>query len=115
MNEWVIGTPDAALARTLAAELSLSHTTALVMVGRGLHDAAEAQRFLAPRLAALRAPDAMAGFSRAVERLAAAVRAGEPIGVFGDYDVDGVTTAALLTSFLRACGATVHVRVARRD
>jgi single-stranded-DNA-specific exonuclease len=43
------------------------------------------------------------------------VRGREPIGVFGDYDVDGVTTAALLTTFLRACGATVHVRIARRD
>src|SRR5262245_17246553 len=53
--------------------------------------------------------------ARAVGRIADAVARGERIGVFGDYDVDGVTTAALLTSFLRAAGAEVEVAVARRD
>jgi single-stranded-DNA-specific exonuclease len=53
--------------------------------------------------------------SRAVGRIADAVIAGQRIGVFGDYDVDGVTTAALLTAFLRSVGATVEVAVARRD
>ncbi|MFC3713524.1 single-stranded-DNA-specific exonuclease RecJ [Sphingoaurantiacus capsulatus] len=41
----------------------------------------------------------------AAERIAAAVRSGEPVVVFGDYDVDGATSAALLIRFLRACGA----------
>ena len=52
---------------------------------------------------------------RAVDRIAEAVTRGERFGVFGDYDVDGVTTAALLTSFLRAAGAEVECAVARRD
>src|SRR5262249_1577570 len=47
--------------------------------------------------------------------IADAIERGERIGVFGDYDVDGVTTAALLTSFLRAAGAQVEAAVARRD
>src|SRR5262249_7600549 len=47
--------------------------------------------------------------------IAGGVRGGGRIGVFGDYDVDGVTTAALLTAFLRSVGATVEVAVARRD
>jgi len=51
----------------------------------------------------------------AVGRLADAVDRGERIGVFGDYDVDGITTAALLTSFLRGAGAQVECAVARRD
>ena len=114
-ERWKIAEPDAERARALAAELALSEPTARVMIARGLADPDAARRFLAPRLGELRTPERMAGFARAVERLASAVRGGEPIGVFGDYDVDGVTTAALLTSFLRACGATVHPRVARRD
>ena len=113
--EWQIAQPDEQQAQSLARELALAPATALVLVGRGLSEPDAVARFLAPRLAELRSPDTMAGFARAVDRLARAVRAGEPIGVFGDYDVDGVTTAALLTSFLRKCGATVHVRVARRD
>lgn len=52
---------------------------------------------------------------RAVERIADAVQRRERIGVFGDYDVDGVTTAALLTSFLRDVGAEVDVAVASRE
>ena len=51
----------------------------------------------------------LAGLNRAVERIADAIDRGQRIGVFGDYDVDGVTTAALLTTFLRATGAEVEV------
>src|SRR5262249_34526436 len=51
-------------------------------------------------LGGLRRPDGLAGFAGAVERIVEAVRGGERIGVFGDYDVDGVTTAALLGGFL---------------
>lgn len=68
-----------------------------------------------PRLAELRPPAGLAGFERGVERIARAVQAGEPIAVFGDYDVDGVTTAALLTAFLRAAGAPVITQVAHRE
>jgi single-stranded-DNA-specific exonuclease len=113
-ERWAIGQPDVGQARALAGELRLSHTTALVLVARGLTQPADARRFLAPRLAELRTPDGMAGFTRAVERITSVVRSGAAIGVFGDFDVDGITTAALLTTFLRACGATVHPRLARR-
>jgi len=61
-------------------------------------------RFLAPRLADLRPPDGIADLDRTLDRLMPAVTAGERIGVFGDYDVDGVTTAAVLTNMLRAFG-----------
>ncbi|MCE9579290.1 MAG: single-stranded-DNA-specific exonuclease RecJ, partial [Deltaproteobacteria bacterium] len=60
-------------------------------------------------------PEGLAGFAEAIARIAGAITRGERIGVFGDYDVDGVTTCALLTQFLRAAGAAVEPRVARRD
>ena len=72
--------------------------TARLLVARGIAEADLAARFLAPRLANLRPPDGVADLPRAIERLAAALGAGETIGVFGDYDVDGVTTAAILTT-----------------
>src|SRR5262245_35230358 len=88
--------------------------TARLLVARGIAEADLAARFLAPRLADLRPPDGMADLPRALDRLAAAIAAGETIGVFGDYDVDGVTTAAILTSALRAFGARVVARAASR-
>ena len=106
---------DDAIVRVLAAELKLSPITARCLALRGIADAAAAGPFFAPRLAELRKPEGLAGLDTAAERIARAVQAGERIGVFGDYDVDGVTTAALLTSFLRAVGATVEVAVASRE
>src|SRR5690606_28167890 len=70
---------------------------------------------LRPQLADLRRPDEMAGFEPALDLLATARRAGWRVGVFGDYDVDGVTTATILTTYLEALGVEVVARVAHRD
>ena len=106
---------DEALVQKLAGALRVRPATARCLVGRGVTEPQDAQGFIDPRLAALRPPTGLAGMSRAVGRIADAVIAGRRIGVFGDYDVDGVTTAALLTAFLRSVGAEVEVAVARRD
>ena len=106
---------DETLVSKLAGALRVRPATARCLVGRGVTEPRDAQCFIDPRLAALRPPTGLAGMSRAVGRIADAVIGGRRIGVFGDYDVDGVTTAALLTSFLRGVGATVEVAVARRD
>jgi single-stranded-DNA-specific exonuclease len=88
--------------------------TARVLVGRGILRADSAARFLDPRLGDLRRPDGMADLDRALERLARALAGRERIAVFGDYDVDGVTTAAVLTTALRAFGGEVVPRAASR-
>ena len=106
---------DEALVSKLAGALRVRPATARCLVGRGVSEPNDAKGFIDPRLAALRPPAGLAGMPVAVARIADAVVANQRIGVFGDYDVDGVTTAALLTSFLRAAGATVEVAVARRD
>ena len=106
---------DERIVEKLAAALRVRPATARCLAARGVLSPSDAQGFIDPRLAALRPPAGLAGMPRAVERIADAVVRGERIGVFGDYDVDGVTTAALLASFLRAAGAGVEVAVARRD
>lgn len=110
-----MSSPAARTAAQLAAELGLSEVTAACLRARGVTDATAARAFLAPRLAGLRRPEGLAGFAPAVERIGHAVLRGQRLGVFGDYDVDGVSTAAVLTAFLRAVGAAVEVAVARRD
>jgi single-stranded-DNA-specific exonuclease len=102
---------DAAL---LARSLSLTRTAAAALVARGLSDPAASVRFLEPRLAHLTPPDAMRDRSETVERVARAVRARERICVFGDYDADGVTAAALLTDVLRVLGGEVTPMLADR-
>lgn len=112
---WKVRDVDDAAVGRLAGALGVHLVTARCLAARGITDPDTAKSYLSPRLGYLRKPDGLAGFERASARLAQAVKARERIGVFGDYDVDGVTTAALLTGFLRALGASVVPRVARRD
>jgi single-stranded-DNA-specific exonuclease len=111
---WQAPSIDESKAAALATAMRIRPLTARLLVARGIVEAEPASRFLDPRLANLRPPDGMADLARALDRLAAALAAGETIGVFGDYDVDGVTTAAVLTSALRAFGGRVVARAASR-
>jgi single-stranded-DNA-specific exonuclease len=108
-------TVDERVVDRLATALRVRPATARCLAARGVSDLKDARGFIDPRLGALRPPTGLAGMARAVERIADAVLRGERLGVFGDYDVDGVTTCALLTSFLRSAGASVEAAVARRD
>jgi single-stranded-DNA-specific exonuclease len=98
----------------LGRALKLTSTAATVLLARGLRDPEASARFLDPKLANLTPPGAMKDRNEAVARLARAVKAGERVCVFGDYDADGVTAAALLTSVLRALGAQVVTLLADR-
>jgi single-stranded-DNA-specific exonuclease len=111
---WRAPSVDDAVAAALASEAKLRPLTARVLVGRGIARADLVSKFLEPRLGDLRRPEGMADLERAIDRLVAALAAGETIGVFGDYDVDGVTTAATLASALRALGGKVIARAASR-
>ncbi len=86
-----------------------------ILYNRGLTDPAEVTAFLQPDRAA---PPAdvfqLAGMTRAVERIRQAVRAHEPIAIYGDYDVDGVTATALLVQTLMAFGADVRPYIPHR-
>jgi single-stranded-DNA-specific exonuclease len=111
-----LAVPDVAPAGTvkLARDLQVSETLAHWLVAQGRADAEAARRFLAPRLSELSSPVCMLDRAVAAERLARAVRNGEHIAVFGDYDCDGITATAVLTELLRALGGEVTPLVARR-
>src|SRR5262245_60572043 len=102
---WELRSLDEQACVRLQRDLGLLPATARCLVGRGLVASAEADAFLRPRLGQLRPPVGLAGFAAAVERLCRAVVDGQTIGIFGDYDVDGVTSSALLVSFLQSVGA----------
>jgi single-stranded-DNA-specific exonuclease len=89
----------------LAGQLGVSVFTAELLIRRGFGEAEKAAQFLDPRLKSLRDPFLLPDMEAAVERVLGALERGERIVLYGDYDVDGVTSLALLTRVLRACGA----------
>lgn len=99
--------PATPAAGVLVEELGLHPVVARLLTARAVVEPESATTFLHPRLADLRDPSGLADVAPAVERLTAAIDAGETIGVHGDYDVDGVTATAVMTSVLRSLGAEV--------
>ncbi|MCA9665997.1 MAG: single-stranded-DNA-specific exonuclease RecJ [Myxococcales bacterium] len=112
---WKLTPADSEAAARLSASLAVPPAVARVLAARGLADEEHARRYLEPQLRDLVPPRQMADLAKAVERLGRAVAGGERIGVFGDYDVDGVSSAALCADYLVRAGADVTIRVARRD
>jgi single-stranded-DNA-specific exonuclease len=106
---------DAAQVREHAASLGAPAAALELLFGRGVATLDDQARFLRPRLADLRAPTGMGGFEAALELLLAAWRGRWRVGVFGDYDVDGVTTTAILTTYLESLGIDVVARAATRE
>ena len=106
--------PDPAVVRALCDELLLPEPICRLLAARGHAPADTAKRYLRPRLDQLLPPEQLLDLDRAVERLVSAIRAGETILVHGDYDVDGMSSTALLTRALRAVGATVVPFIPKR-
>jgi single-stranded-DNA-specific exonuclease len=101
-------------AAELAASLKLSLPAAKVLAHRGLADPTAARRFLKPGFDDLHDPLAMRDMSAAVERLSRAIRDGERILIYGDYDVDGTTSVVLLTKAIELAGGTAAYHVPHR-
>jgi single-stranded-DNA-specific exonuclease len=113
-RRWRSRAVDDGAAASLAARLELPEIVARLLTQRGI-GIDDAPQFLAPRLRdQLPDPAHLEDMAPAVERLVAAIRGGEKIVVFGDYDVDGATSAALLLRFLAAVGGTADVYVPDR-
>jgi single-stranded-DNA-specific exonuclease len=98
----------------LSRRAGVSPVMAELLLRGGLGDDAEAARFLRPALAELNDPFLLHNLEAAVARLRAALEAREQIVVLGDYDVDGVSSTALLVSVLRRFGADPRYVVPRR-
>lgn len=115
MRPWQLRQADRDLVAALSRSLKLRSDVARALINRGITDAEAARRYLDPRLEHLSVPSDMAFLDVAVQRLGRALRTGETIGIFGDYDVDGVSSAAMIGDYLARSGANVWLRAARRD
>src|ERR687890_1106048 len=107
LARWRLLEPDADMVSELAREAEVDLLCARVLANRGVAPGA-AEDFLSPSLAAIGMPDEDQ-WNVAAQRVAKAVKNGERIGVFGDYDTDGITSAAVL--FLALSNYTENVTV----
>ncbi len=111
---WILPPDEISLAAKLAQELSLHQVTAQVLVTRGYATPQQASEFMRDGLGDIPDPDLLLGMRTAVERIVYALQQGKKIALWGDYDVDGVTSVAILSSFLLAHGTTVTTRIPKR-
>lgn len=106
-SQWIIAPPEELEGGPIAwSEVCGSPCISRLLARRGFVCREEVENFLHPRLKSLGDPFLLPEMNRAVTRLFAAVDQGERIVLFGDYDVDGVTSLALLATVLRAYGAS---------
>ena len=99
---------------TLANALSLSMLLARLLTLRGLHNPDAARAFLNPDHYRPTLPAALPGLERASGRLQQAIQGSERVLIWGDFDVDGLSSAALLHDALTLLGADVVVHIAER-
>jgi single-stranded-DNA-specific exonuclease len=114
-KRWRPRLEDDRAAMALAQQLDLPEALARVLAARKVAPE-DVSNFLQPSLKAfLPDPSVLKGMDQATTRLADAVEAGETIGVFGDYDVDGATSSALLVHYFRALDVATDVHIPDRQ
>jgi len=115
-HRWILpSSQDEVATNLLSSELGISRMAARVLAARGFATSEEAALFLDPRLASLSPPEEIPGITQASERLIAAIASQERITLYGDYDVDGVTSLTILSRFLRQAGASVECFIPDRS
>ncbi len=113
-RRWDLRTVDETEVAALVRDTHTSYAVARVLAARGV-DASMAPTFLRPTLkASMPDPSTLTDMDRAAARLVAAMQAGEKITIFGDYDVDGATSSALLKRFFRAVGVEAGIYIPDR-
>ena len=111
---WLLAPSQPLLAGKLAADLKISPLLAQCLLNRGFSEPVTIVNFLQPRLKQLADPFLLPNMQAAVGRLWQARERGEKLVIFGDYDVDGVTSTALLVEVLRALGWSVDFYLPNR-
>jgi len=116
-TRWQIGPPDRldpVQYQELASALKVHPLIATLLHARGLTTPDTAGRFFQPRLLDLHDPKLLPGASRAADRIVQAIQQQQPIVIYGDYDVDGITASAILWHVLRLAEANVKIYIPHR-
>lgn len=96
-----VSPPEDSKVQELVAQLNVPEALAVLLVQRGITSYAAAKEYFRPQWEQLHDPYLIEDMPQAVERIARAISASEPVMVFGDYDVDGTTAVALVSAYLQ--------------
>ena len=113
-KHWNIKTPDPEMVARLSRNLQCHPITAALLINRDIQSAKEATEFLNVSLNNLRSPFELKDMESAVERIYKAIVNHENILLFGDYDVDGITSTVILLEFFGCVGANVTAYIPHR-
>lgn len=112
-RRWTVAPPSESAAE-LAARLRTSPLIAQILLNRGISLEEDCRNFLAPTLKLLHEPEEIPGVAAAAPRIARAIRDGEKLVIYGDYDVDGITATAILWHAIRRLGGQADYYIPHR-
>lgn len=111
---WNVRKSDYRIQEKLVNQLNISSTLAMLLINRGYYDIKDARQFLEPSLADLVSPFKLTNMAEAVERINLAIIEKKHIVIYGDYDVDGITSTALITDVFNFLGVQVDYYIPDR-
>ncbi len=114
---WQIKAADKNLSRIeygISKELGISKVLSRILINRGINERRRAEKFLHPSLENLANPFSLAGMEKAVGRIIKAKEKGEKVLIYGDYDVDGVSSVALCLIILKGLGLNTNFYIPER-
>ena len=114
ITRWKFVRPDESAVRKISEKLGVSLLTASALVSRGIDCVDAAEKFIAHEYT-IEEPFLLKDIEKAVERIKRAVDSNECIVVFGDYDVDGIMSTAMVYQYLESIGANVIALLPERD
>ena len=114
-KRWIISEePEDDKIERLSEELNINKVISKILVQRGITTYKEAEEYFNPSLDNLHDPFLLKDIKKAIERLNKAILKNEKILIYGDYDVDGTTSVALVYGFLRHFHANVNYYIPDR-
>lgn len=115
IKEWIVKhRPEKNKIKALQDELNIHEILCALLLQRGIKNIVEARSFFRPELGGLHDPFLMKDMDKAVERLTQAIFDEEKILIYGDYDVDGTTSVALVYNFLKELSPNVFTYIPDR-
>ncbi|MCL4558684.1 MAG: single-stranded-DNA-specific exonuclease RecJ [Deltaproteobacteria bacterium] len=106
--------PAADVVRNLSRTAGISDILSTILINRGITDPEKAIRFLHPTLQHLPSPFLIEGMERAVDRIILALKKHEKIMLYGDYDVDGISSVSVVYLYMKSVGANVGYHIPSR-